>query len=69
MVICMHMHGICGMRMLKRTSLGRPEWAVERLGTAAADAAARPRSAGVGPLPLASMAASAGPTVRVGVGA
>ena len=64
----MYMHGIRGMRMLERTSLGRPQWAVERLGMAAAGAAARPSSPGVELLPLVSMAASAGPPVRLGVG-
>ena len=68
MVICMHVHGIHGMRMLERTSLGRPQWAVERLATAAAGAAVRPSSPDVEPLRLTLMAASVGPPARVGVG-
>ena len=68
MVIYMHMHGKRSMRMLKRTSLGRPQRAVERFATATTAAAARPSSPGVEPLWLASTAASVGPPVRVGVG-
>jgi hypothetical protein len=43
----MHMHGTHGMRMPERTSLGRPQRAVERFGTAAPGVAARPSSPGV----------------------
>ena len=68
MVICMHVHCIRGMRMLKRTSLGRPQWAVERLATAAAGAVVRLSSPDVKPLRLTLMAASVGPPARVGVG-
>ena len=64
----MHMHDKRDMRMLERTSLGRPQWAVERLATAAAGAAVRPSSPDVEPLRLMLMAASVGPPARVGVG-
>ena len=64
----MHVHGIRGTRMLKRTSPGRPQWAVERLATVAAGAAVRPSSPDVEPLRLMLMAASVGPPARVGVG-
>ena len=67
-VICMHMHGACGMCVPERTSLGRPQRAVERLVTAAAGAAAHPSSPVVEPLRLATMAASVGPPGRVRVG-
>ena len=65
----MHMHGTHGIRMPERTSLGRPQRAVERFGMAAPGVAARPSSPGIEPLRLASTAASIGPPVRVGVGA
>ena len=68
MVICMHVHCIRGMRMLKRTSLGRRQRAVEKPATAAAGAEVRPRSPAVELLLLAATAASAWPPVRAGVG-
>ena len=64
----MHMHGTHGMRMPERTSLGRPQRAVERFGTAAPGVSARPSSPEVEPLRLATMAASVGPPGRVRVG-
>ena len=46
------------MRMHKRTSLGKPQRAVERLATASAGAPAHPTTPAVEPHPLAAMATS-----------
>ena len=56
MVICMHMHGTCGARTPKRTSLGWPQQPVERLATAAAAASARLATLAVEPQPLVAVA-------------
>ena len=62
------MHGTCGMRAPKRTSLGPPPRAMETPATAAAAAQARPATPYVEPWPLAAKTASAWPPVRVGAG-
>ena len=62
------MHGTCGMRAPKRTSLGTPPRATETPPTAAAGAAARPRTHTVEPQPLAATGGSVGSPAWVGVG-
>ena len=61
----MHVHGMCGMQMSKRTSLARPEREAKSPATVTADAAARSRTPAVEPLPSAAKAASVGPPARV----
>ena len=60
----MHMHGTCGTRTPKRTSLGWPQQPVERLATAAAAASARLATLALEPQPLVAVAASVDPPVR-----
>ena len=62
------MHGTCGMRAPKRTSLGPPPRATETPPTAAAGAAARPRTHAVEPQLLAATGGSLGSSAWVGVG-
>ena len=62
------MHGTCGMRAPKRTSLGPPHRATETSPSAAAGAAARPRTHTVEPQPLAVTGGSLGSSAWVGVG-
>ena len=67
MVRCMHMHGIYGMQVQTCTSLGLPPRAMETAATAAAAAAAPLSTSYVEPWPLVATAASAWPSVGVGV--
>ena len=62
------MHGTCGMRAPKRTSLGPPPRATETPPSAAAGAAARPRTHTVEPQLLAATGGSVGSPAWVGVG-
>ena len=68
MVIGMHMHGINGICIPVRTSIGRPQRAAERMETVAASAAAASLTAAVKPLRLTAVAARIEPPARVGVG-
>jgi hypothetical protein len=67
-IICMHMHGMNGISMPERTSIGRPPRTAERMETVAASAAAASRTTAVEPLRLATVAAHTEPPARLGVG-
>ena len=62
------MHGICSMRMLMRTSLGRTQQQMARPAPVVTAAAAYPGKRAVKPLPLAAGGARMGSPARVGVG-
>ena len=64
----MHIHGMNGICMPVRTSIGRPQRTTERMETVAASAIAASRTIAVEPLPLAAVAAHIEPPARVGVG-
>ena len=68
MVRCMHVHMHIGFDTKKRTSLGQPLRAAESPVTAAAGAAAHPRTHTVEPQPLAVTGGSLGSSAWVGVG-
>ena len=61
----MHVHGMCGMQMSKRTSLARPQRGAKSPATVTADAAVRSRTPAVEPLPSVAKAVSVGPPARV----
>ena len=64
----MHVHMHIGFETKKRTSLGQPLRAAESPVTAAAGAAAHPRTHTVEPQPLAVTGGSLGSSAWVGVG-
>ena len=64
----MHVRVHIGFETKKRTSLGQPLRAAERPVTAAAGAAAHPRTHTVEPQPLAATSGSLGSPAWVGVG-